>query len=317
MRVAILDDYQGVARQFGDWEAVATLAEIITFADHLADEAALAERLQDAEIVVAMRERTPFPRSVFQRLPNLRLLVTTGMRNASIDLDAARVAGVTVCGTGGLGYPTAELTWGLILALLRRISAEHAAVRAGEWQTGLGEGVQGKTLGILGLGRLGSQVATVGKAFAMSVVAWSQNLTRERADEIGVTLAANKEDLLERSDIVSVHLVLSDRTRGLIGIDELARMPRTSYLINTSRGPIVEELALVEALRTRSIAGAALDVFDLEPLPPEHPLLGLDNVVLTPHVGYVTKETYAVFFGEAVEDILAFLSGRPVRVLTS
>ena len=203
------------------------------------------------------------------------------------------------------------------MALLRRIPAEDAAVRTGQWQTGLGEGVQGKTLGVLGLGRLGGQVATIGRAFEMSVLAWSQNLTRARTDEIGVTLAASKEELLERSDIVSVHLVLSDRTRGLIGRDELDRMPPTAYLVNTSRGPIVEEPALVEALRTRSIAGAALDVFDQEPLPPEHPLLRLDNVVLTPHVGYVTKETYSIFFGEAVEDILAFLEDRPVRVLNA
>ncbi|MCZ6545359.1 MAG: D-2-hydroxyacid dehydrogenase family protein [Chloroflexi bacterium] len=317
MRVAILDDYQGVAQQFGDWDAVGALAEIATFADHLADEPALAERLHDAEIVVAMRERTPFPRTLIERLPNLQLLVTTGMRNAAIDLNAAREAGVTVCGTGGLGSPTAELTWGLILALLRRIPAEHAAVRAGQWQTGLGEGVQGKTLGVLGLGRLGGQVATIGRAFEMSVLAWSQNLTRARTDEIGVTLAASKEELLERSDIVTVHLVLSDRTRGLIGGDELDRMPSTAYLVNTSRGPIVEEPALVEALRTRSIAGAALDVFDQEPLPPEHPLLRLDNVVLTPHIGYVTRETYAIFLVEVVEDILAFLGDRPVRVLNA
>ena len=317
MRVAILDDYQGVAQQFGDWDAVGALAEIATFTDHLADEPALAERLYDTEIVVAMRERTPFPRALIERLPNLQLLVTTGMRNAAIDLNAARAAGVTVCGTGGLGYPTAELTWGLILALLRRIPAEHAAVRAGQWQTGLGEGLQGKTLGVLGLGRLGGQVATIGRAFEMSVLAWSQNLTRARTDEIGVTLAASKEELLEQSGIVTVQLVLSDRTRGLIGGDELDRMPPTAYLVNTSRGPIVEEPALVEALRTRSIAGAALDVFDQEPLPPEHPLLRLDNVVLTPHVGYVTRETYAIFFVEVVEDILAFLGGSPVRVLNS
>ena len=317
MRVAILDDYQGVAQQFGDWDAVGALAEIATFTDHLADEPTLAERLYDTEIVVAMRERTPFPRALIERLPNLQLLVTTGMRNAAIDLNAARAAGVTVCGTGGLGYPTAELTWGLILALLRRIPAEHAAVRAGQWQTDLGEGLQGKTLGVLGLGRLGGQVATIGRAFEMSVLAWSQNLSRARTDEIGVTLAASKEELLEQSGIVTVHLVLSDRTRGLIGGDELDRMPPTAYLVNTSRGPIVEEPALVEALRTRSIAGAALDVFDQEPLPPEHPLLRLDNVVLTPHVGYVTRETYAIFFVEVVEDILAFLGGSPVRVLNS
>ena len=317
MQVTILDDYQSVALQFGDWDAVRARSDISAFADHLVDEAALAERLHSAEIVVAMRERTPFTRSLFEHLPNLRLLVTTGMRNAAIDLEAARDAGVTVCGTYGLGYPTAELTWGLILALLRRIPAEHAATQAGQWQTSLGEGLHGKTLGVLGLGRLGSQVAKVGRAFDMTVLAWSQNLTRARTDEIGVTLAAGKEDLLQRSDVATVHLVLSDRTRGLIGARELDQMPSTSYLINTSRGPIVEEPALVEALRTHAIAGAALDVFDQEPLPAAHPLLGLDNVVLTPHVGYVTKESYEVFFNDVVGDILAFLANSPVRVVKS
>ena len=315
MDVAILDDYQGAALRFGDWDSVRALADVSAFSDHLADEADLVDRLQDAEIVVAMRERTPFARTLLGRLPNLRLLVTTGMRNAAIDMEAARDAGVTVCGTSGLGYPTAELTWGLILALLRRIPREHAAVQAGAWQVDLGEGLQGKTLGLLGLGRLGSQVARVGRAFEMEVVAWSENLTSARTAEVGVRLAASKEDLLERSDIATIHLVLSDRTRGLIGARELERMPSTSYLINTSRGPIVEESALVEALRSGSIAGAALDVFDEEPLPAAHPLLGLDNVVLTPHVGYVTKESYEVFFNDVVANILAFLADDPVRVL--
>lgn len=315
MHVAILDDYQGAALRFGDWDSVRALADVSAFSDHLADEADLVDRLRDAEIVVAMRERTPFARTLLGRLPNLRLLVTTGMRNAAIDMEAARDAGVTVCGTSGLGYPTAELTWGLILALLRRIPREHAAVQAGAWQVDLGEGLQGKTLGLLGLGRLGSQVARVGRAFEMEVVAWSENLTSARTDEVGVRLAASKEDLLERSDIATIHLVLSDRTRGLIGARELERMPSTSYLINTSRGPIVEESALVEALRSGSIAGAALDVFDEEPLPAAHPLLGLDNVVLTPHVGYVTKESYEVFFNDVVANILAFLADDPVRVL--
>ena len=315
MHVAILDDYQGAALRFGDWDSVRALADVSAFSDHLADEADLVDRLQDAEIVVAMRERTPFARTLLGRLPNLRLLVTTGMRNAAIDMEAARDAGVTVCGTSGLGYPTAELTWGLILALLRRIPREHAAVQAGAWQVDLGEGLQGKTLGLLGLGRLGSQVARVGRAFEMEVVAWSENLTSARTDEVGVRLAASKEDLLERSDIATIHLVLSDRTRGLIGARELERMPSTSYLINTSRGPIVEESVLVEALRSGSIAGAALDVFDEEPLPAAHPLLGLDNVVLTPHVGYVTKESYEVFFNDVVANILAFLADDPVRVL--
>jgi phosphoglycerate dehydrogenase-like enzyme len=315
MRVAILDDYQGAALRFGDWDAVRAKADVSTFADHLADDADLVDRLGDAEIVVAMRERTPFPGTLLERLPKLRLLITTGMRNASIDMEAARDAGVTVCGTRGLGYPTAELTWGLILALMRRIPREHAAVRAGDWQIDLGEGLQGKTLGLLGLGRLGSQVARVGVAFGMEVLAWSENLTAARTDEVGVSLAASKAEVLERSDVATIHLVLSDRTRGLIGAGELDLMPSTSYLINTSRGPIVDESALVEALRSGSIAGAALDVFDQEPLPAAHPFLSLDNVVLTPHVGYVTKESYEVFFVDVVDDILAFLADDPVRVL--
>ncbi|MBT5773636.1 MAG: D-2-hydroxyacid dehydrogenase family protein [Dehalococcoidia bacterium] len=315
MRVAVLDDYQGVALGSADWAAVTARAEVVVFSDHVADEGELAERLQDFEVVVLMRERTPFPRSLFERLPKLRLLVTTGARNASVDAAAASDAGVVFCGTAGLPYPTAELTWGLILALVRRIAAEDAAVRRGEWQTTLGEGLQGKTLGVIGLGRLGSQVASVGRAFGMSVVAWSENLTRERTDEVGVELARSKAELLERADVVTIHLVLSERTRGLVGAAELGLMRESAYLVNTSRGPIVDEGGLVEALRSGSIAGAGLDVFDTEPLPAGHPLLSLDNVVLTPHVGYVTKETYEVFYGEAVEGIVAFLDGAPVRVI--
>ena len=317
MRVAILDDYQRVALQSADWSAVEARAEVTAYADHIADEVALAERLRDTEIVVAMRERTPFPRSLFERLPGLRLLVTTGMGNAAFDMAAARDHGVTVCGTGGLGYPTAELTWGLILASARRIPAEHAAIRDGRWQTTLGEGLNGKTLGVIGLGRLGGQVATVGNALGMNVLAWSQNLTRERTNALAVTLAGSLDELLARSDVVTIHLVLSARTRGLLGAAELARMRPTAYLVNTSRGPIVDEAALVAALRSRAIAGAALDVFDVEPLPPGHPLVALDNVVLTPHVGYVTKETYEVFYGDAVADVLAFLDGAPVRVIAA
>lgn len=315
MRVAILDDYQAVAYHSADWSRVQARAELRAYHEHMADAGTLVEQLRDFEVVVLMRERTPFPRALFERLPNLRLLVTTGMGNAAVDLAAAHDAGVTVCGTRGLNYPTAELAWGLILALVRRIPAEDRAVREGRWQTTLGEGLQGKTLGVIGLGRLGSQVATIGKAFGMEVVAWSQNLIREHTDELGVELAESKDDLLRRSDVVSIHLVLSGRTRGLIGAEDLGRMRSTAYLVNTSRGPIVEEAALVEALRSRQIAGAGLDVFDQEPLPAGHPLLALDNVVLTPHLGYVTKETYEVFYGDAVEDITAFLDGSPVRVI--
>lgn len=315
MRVAIIDDYQGAAIASADWSAVRERAVVAAYADHVADEAVLAERLIDAEIVVAMRERTPFPRALFERLPNLRLLITTGMRNQSIDLAAARDHGVTVCGTRGLGSPTVELTWGLILALARHIPEEHAAIRRGRWQVTLGDGLNGKTLGVIGLGRLGGHVAAIGRAFGMSVLAWSQNLTRARTDEIGVTLAASRDELLERSDVVTIHLVLSARTAGLIGAPELARMRPHALLVNTSRGPIVDEAALVDALRRGAIAGAGLDVFDEEPLPAGHPLIGLDNVVLTPHLGYVVKESYAIYYRDAVEDILSFLDGAPVRTI--
>lgn len=315
MRVAILDDYQRVAIASADWSAVRERADVTAYVDHVADEAALAERLRDAEIVVAMRERTPFPRTLFERLPNLRLLITTGTRNQSFDMVAARDHGVTVCGTGGLGFPTAELTWGLILALARHIPAENAAIRDGRWQVTLGDGLNGKTLGVIGLGRIGGPVATIGRAFGMSVLAWSPNLTRARTDELGVTLAASREELLERSDVVTIHLVLSSRSAGMIGAKELARMRPGAFLVNTSRGPIVDEAALVDAMRRRAIAGAGLDVFDVEPLPAGHPLIGLDNVVITPHLGYVVKEAYAIYYRDAVEDILSFLDGAPVRAI--
>jgi phosphoglycerate dehydrogenase-like enzyme len=316
VRVAILDDYQGVALQMADWGTLPTGTELQVFRQHLADEVAVAERLADVEVVVAMRERTPFPRRLLERLPKLRLLVTTGMRNASIDLAAATERGIVVCGTGGVGGATAELTWGLILALLRQIPREDAATRGGAWQVSVGVGLHDKTLGVLGLGNLGSRVATVGRAFGMRVVAWSQNLTAARAAEVGATLVG-KDELLAQADILSIHLVLSERTRGLIGARELGLMKPTAYLVNTSRGPIVDEAALIDALRRGAIAGAALDVFDVEPLPADHPLRSLPNTVVTPHLGYVTAETYRVFFGDAVEDIRSFLAGTPVRVLSA
>ena len=314
--IAVLDDYQGVALKMADWSVLPPESQVRVFRDHLSDQGAVAERLRDFELVVAMRERTPFSRSQMERLPNLKLLVTTGMRNAAIDLEAASELGIMVCGTEGLPYPTAELTWGLILALLRQIPMEDRETRAGRWEVSMGTGLKGKVLGVLGLGHLGSQVATVGRAFGMSVIAWSQNLTRERAEQLGAELVG-KEELLSRSDILTIHLVLSDRTRGLIGHREFGLMKPTAYLINTSRGPIVEEGTLVEALQNGTIAGAGLDVFDLEPLPLDHPLRRLENTVITPHMGYVTTETYRVFFGHAVEDIVAFLQGRPIRVLAS
>jgi phosphoglycerate dehydrogenase-like enzyme len=313
-RVALLDDYQGVALRMADWTSLPEGTDVVAFPDHLADENALATRLADFHIVMAMRERTPFTRSLLERLPKLRLLITAGMRNASIDMKAAAERGVVVCGTSGLPYPTAELAWGLILGLMRRIPAEDRATREGRWQTTLGLGLNGKTLGVLGLGTLGSRVARVGRAFEMTVLAWSQNLTAARAEEVGATLVA-KDELLARSDIVSIHLVLGERTRGLLGARELGLMKRSAYLVNTSRGPIVDEAALVRALREGTIAGAGLDVFDPEPLPADHPFRSLPNIVVTPHLGYVTEETYRVFYGHALEDVQAFLRGAPVRVL--
>ena len=313
-RVALLDDYQDVALGMADWKSLPAGTEVAVFKDHLSDESAVAKRLADFEIVMALRERTPFSRSLLERLPKLKLLITAGMRNASIDMKAAAERGVVVCGTAGLPYPTAELAWGLILSLMRRIPAEDRATREGKWQTSLGLGLNGKTLGVLGLGILGSRAARVGKAFEMEVVAWSQNLTPERAKEVGATLVT-KDELLARSDIVSIHLVLGDRTRGLIGAKELALMKRSAYLINTSRGPIADEAALIRALGDGTIAGAGLDVFDEEPLPLDHPFRRLPNIVITPHLGYVTDETYRIFYGQALEDVKAYLDGSPLRVL--
>ena len=314
-RIAILDDYQNVAMSMADWRSLPAGVSAEAFSDHLADEDAVARRLAPFGIAVAMRERTPFTRSLLERLPNLRLLVTTGMRNAAIDIAAASELGITVCGTNGLAQPTAELTWALILALARRIPAEDAAVKRGAWQVSVGEGVHGKTLGVMGLGRLGSQVARVGAAFGMDVLAWSQNLTAERAADCGAALAASKDALMAESDFLTIHLILSRRTRGLVGERELALMKPSAYLVNTSRGPIVDESALIAALSSNAIAGAGLDVFDEEPLPSAHPFRSLPNTVITPHMGYVTAETYRVFYGDAVENISAFLNGAPIRTL--
>lgn len=313
-RIAILDDYQGVALAMADWTSLPASAEVLVFRDHLSELDAVAARLADFDVVMAMRERTPFPRPLLERLPGLRLLVTTGMRNAAIDVAAATERGIVVCGTAGLPYPTAELTWGLILSLARRIPAEDRATRDGGWQVSVGLGLNGKTLGVLGLGTLGAQVARVGRAFEMEVLAWSQNLTAARAAEVGAT-RVDRDELLARADVVTIHLVLGERTRGLIGARELGLMKRTAHLVNTSRGPIVDEAALVRALRDGGIAGAGLDVFDEEPLPADHPFRHLPGTVITPHLGYVTEETYRVFYGHALENIRAYLEGAPIRVL--
>ena len=314
MRVAILDDYQRVALSMADWPSIGAGVSVHPFHDRLGTEDQVAERLRNFDVIVAMRERTPLPGSLIERLPLLKLIVTTGKRNAAIDVKAACARGVVVSGTSTLSQPPAELTWGLILALARSIPHESAAMRSGGWQSTIGVGLHGKTLGILGLGRLGTDVARIGQAFGMHVIAWSQNLTGDKTDAAGVELVG-KDALFQRADIVSVHLVLGDRTRGLVGERELAMMKPTAFLINTARGPIVDEHALIYALRHSVIAGAALDVFDEEPLPVDHPLRRLENALLTPHLGYVTTENYRLAYGEAVEDIRAFLAGAPVRVL--
>ncbi len=313
-RCAIIDDYQGCALGMADWGALAAEVEVEAFRDHVSDEDELARRLAGFEIVCAMRERTPFPRSLFEKLPRLELLLTSGMRNLSIDGAAAAEHGVTVCGTPSVGTPTAELAWGLILALARSIPAEDRTVRAGGWQETLGVSLEGKTLGVIGLGRLGGRVARIGQAFGMEIVAWSQNLTEARCREVGVALA-DKDTLLRTSDVVTIHLLLSERTRGLIRAPDLALLKNGAFLVNTSRGPIVDEAALIDALERRAIAGVGLDVFDIEPLPADHPFRRLDNTVITPHLGYVSVENYRAYFPAMVEDILAWLDGEPIRVL--
>ncbi|SDE70000.1 Lactate dehydrogenase [Blastococcus fimeti] len=313
-RIAVLDDYQSVAADFCDWSRVPGAVQVVEFHDAVSDVDALAARLEPFDVVVAMRERTEFQRDLLARLPNLRLLVTTGMRNRAIDVTAATELGITVCGTGAGAAATAELTWGLILATLRQIPREDASVRAGGWQQTLGGDLDGARLGVVGLGRLGSRVARVGQAFGMDVVAWSQNLTDERAAEVGVR-RVEREELFATADVVTLHLLLSRRTRGLIGADDLARMKPTAVLVNTSRGPIVDQQALLDALHAGRIAGAGLDVFETEPLPRDHPLRSAPRTVLTPHLGYVTRGTYEVYYGEAVEDVAAWVAGEPVRVL--
>jgi phosphoglycerate dehydrogenase-like enzyme len=312
LRVAILDDYQGVALSLGDWGSLG--ASVESFRDHVADDDALVARLEGFDVVVAMRERTPFTRARLERLPALKLLVTTGMANASIDLEAARSRGVVVCGTAGSAAPTVELTWALILAVARRVCAEDARIRAGGWQQELGFELSGRTLGVVGLGRLGSAVAAIGQAFGMSVIAWSQNLDAARAAELGVS-AVEKLELFARADVVTVHVRLSERTIGLVGAAELAAMRPSAVLVNTSRGPVVDSAALLAALEAGTIAGAGLDVFDVEPLPPGDPLRTAPNTVLTPHIGYVARGSYEIYYREAVEDIAAWARGAPVRVL--
>lgn len=314
IRVALLDDYQGVALQSAPWDTLPQQIEVQAFHRPFSGREDAAAQLRNFQVVMALRERTPFPRALLEQLPELRLVATAGMRNAAIDLEAATELGIVVCGTAGGGVSTMELTWGLILALLRHIPAEHQGMSEGRWQTTVGHGLAGKTLGLVGLGNIGGRVAAVAHPFNMKVLAWSANLTGERAAECGAE-KTGLDDLLARADVVSIHLKLSERTTGLLGARELGLMKPGAVLVNTSRGPIVEEKALVHALRKGALAGAALDVYDSEPLPAGHALRALDNVVLTPHLGYVTREVYAGFYGESCENIQAWLDGKPVRVL--
>lgn len=305
-KIAVLDDYQRVALAAADWQAVLGRAEVDVFHDHLAEPAAVIARLLPYDIVCVMRERTPLGRELLERLPRLKLICSTAPRNASIDLAAAAERGIKVVHTGYTSNPTIELTWALILGSARHLVAENASLRGGGWQTNVGDDLSGKTLGIVGLGRIGSAVAKVANAFGMSVIAWSQNLTAEAATAAGARLVT-KDELLRTADIVTIHLVLSGRTRGLIGAAELALMKPSARLINTSRGPIVVEDALFTALTERRIAGAALDVFDTEPLPADHPYRRLDNLLATPHIGYVSRDTYQRFYGDTVRNILEWL----------
>jgi phosphoglycerate dehydrogenase-like enzyme len=301
--LAILDDYQDVALQSADWSALDGRATITVFNDHLADPDQVVARLLPFDAVCVMRERTPLPKAVIDRLPRLKLIASTGARNASIDAAAAAERGIAVTHTGYDASPTIELTWALILASARHIAAEAANLRAGGWQQTVGDGLRGKTLGLLGLGNIGSEVARIGKAFGMDAIAWSQNLTPEKAAAQGVRLVS-KDDLFAKSDVLTIHLVLSQRSRGLVGAAELAAMKPTARLVNTSRGPIVDEAALLAALRDRRIAGAAIDVFDVEPLPADHPFRSLNNVLATPHIGYVSRGLYATFYGDVVRNLV-------------
>jgi phosphoglycerate dehydrogenase-like enzyme len=316
VRCAILDDYQNVALQSADWSSVKKDVEIRVFNEHLGGPDKVVAALKGFAVVVAMRERTAFPKQVIEALPDLKLLITTGMRNASIDTEAAKARGVTVCGTGSFGSPTSGIAIGLMLELTRHIGYENARLHGGaKWQSTIGPDLEGLTLGILGLGKLGTRTANIAKAFGMKVIAWSQNLTPEKCAAAGVGYVS-KDDLFLKSDFITIHVVLSARTRGIVAAKELGLMKPSAFLINTSRGPLVDEAALLSALRDKKIAGAGLDVFDTEPLPLDHPLRKMNNVVITPHLGYVSLENYRHYFAGVVEDIRGFLDGKPVRVLT-
>lgn len=314
-KIAILDDFQHVALKMADWSRVQATHAVTVFDKPLIGVDAVTTALADFDVICIMRERTPFPRAVFERLPKLKLLVTTGMRNASVDMKAAADRGVMVCGTSGGGHATAELATGLMLGLARNFHVELANMREGRWQTTVGQDLKGRTLGVLGLGKLGSGLAGYAKAFGMNVIAWSQNLTSEKAAEQGVE-RVEKDDLFRRSDFISIHLVLSDRSRGLVGARELGLMKPTASIINTSRGPIIDGEALRDALRAGRIHGAALDVYDVEPVPAAEAIRREPRALLTPHIGYVTEESYKLFFKGVVEAIEGWTAGKPVRVMT-
>ena len=314
-RCAVLDDYQNVAMTLADWGKIAGDVDVTVFSTPMSGPEEVQRTLEDFHIICMMRERTPFRRNTIEALPNLRLLITTGTRNTSIDMAAAAEHGITVCGTGSFGKPTTGITFGLILELTRRIGYEHARLKSGGlWQVTLGQDIEGKTLGVVGLGKLGSRVAGVAKAFGMKVTAWSPNLTPEKCKEAGVEYAS-KEDLFRNADIVTIHLQLSDRSRGTVTDKEFSLMKPTAYIVNTSRGPIIEEKALIAVLNAHRIAGAGLDVLDIEPLPLDHPFRRMDNVVITPHLGYVSQQNYRHYFPDILEDIRAFIDGKPVRVV--
>ena len=312
-RLAILDDYQDIAMSLGPWDRLEGV-EITVFRDTITDREALVQRLAPFDAILAMRERTPFPRALIERLPNLRLLITTAARNRSIDAAACAERGIVFCGTPSHGDPTVDITWGLITGLMRDLPRQEQALRAGRWQTSVGWGLEGQTLGVVGLGKLGARVAKVGQAFGMKVIAWSQNLTEERAAEVGVA-RVDKATLLATADVVTLHLILSDRSRGIIGAADLAQMKDTAYIVNTSRGPLIDQDALIAALKAGRIAGAGIDVYDIEPLPAGHPILSAPNTFLTPHLGYVTRQNYRAYYEGTVEAVLAFNAGAPVRVI--
>ncbi|NYH12092.1 D-2-hydroxyacid dehydrogenase family protein [Pseudomonas moraviensis] len=314
VQIAVIDDWQDVARGVVDWSVLDSLGEVTFVHEYPADNATLAERFGRFEVICVMRERTRFDEDLLKRLPNLKLLVTGGMRNAALDMSAAARLGIKVCGTDSYKHAAPELTWALIMAATRNLVNESNALRAGQWQQGLGGDLHGKTLGILGLGSIGQRVAQFGQAFGMRVIGWSENLTAERAEQAGVTYVS-KQQLFEQADVLSVHLVLSDRSRGLVDAQALEWMKPTALLVNTARGPIVDEAALIKALQKQRLGGAALDVFDQEPLPALHPFRTLDNVLATPHVGYVSRQNYELFFSQMIEDIQAWSAGEPIRLL--